>query len=308
MSRHAGKVFATLIAIGVAPQLAAYGWVSCCCPLPCPPCVVVRTCEPAPPGCTTDMRAARPLPPKPTLPAPQPETPPPAPERPTFAPRTAEQPTPAIEPALQAPQQPGGVEAPAEETPEPPTTPIEETPTPPAPTQTPSTEDLFDGSGGTPLPTAPSSTLGPPTLSTTPGASTPPVTPAALPSGSAPTPAPETPAEATPPQQTAPPNTKPDADDLFDISRVRRVLEEPGGWSSEQLRSWSDTSGTYRCDAHMVAVSPDGIVLDRADGVTVRVAYGALSVADLQFVHRQIEARQKQLAADGAAFAAAQTR
>jgi hypothetical protein len=216
---------------------------------------------------------------------------------------SAGEPDPSIESAPTTPNEPL-VEPPAEglqpglETPEVPQAPPEPGPESPA-------EGLFDGSSTTLGPG--SSTLDAPGV-VDPVDGAPRYTPAALPPApreTAPSTAPETPTDATP---EAPEVAPPNAEDLFDVSRARRVLQEPGSWASELPRRWRDASGKFQCDACIAAVSPDGVVLHLADGATVRVPYGALSVSDLKFVRRQIEARQTQLALDGASFAALEAR
>jgi hypothetical protein len=87
----------------------------------------------------------------------------------------------------------------------------------------------------------------------------------------------------------------------------QRVLSEPGGLQSKSSRTWSDAAGRHSCVARLTAVSPSGVVLHRTDGAEARVAFSALSDADLHFVQRQIRARQMQLGAANATFAAAAT-
>jgi hypothetical protein len=100
-----------------------------------------------------------------------------------------------------------------------------------------------------------------------------------------------------------PPIATPEEPDIFDQgSRSRRVLEEPGGLASDSLRTWTDATGRHSCVARLAGVFRDGVVLSRAVGGDVRVAYRALSNADLQFVQRQIQARQATLHAADAAL------
>jgi hypothetical protein len=127
-----------------------------------------------------------------------------------------------------------------------------------------------------------------------------------------PTSAPEsTPAESTTPTEpAAPPTTtpatpeEPEETDIFDLGESRRVLDEPGGLSSGRARIWHDAAGKHACEAQLAAVSADGVVLARADGKQAEVSFTSLSDADLQFVRRQVHARQLQIAAENAAIAA----
>jgi hypothetical protein len=143
----------------------------------------------------------------------------------------------------------------------------------------------------------------------------PPATPAATP---AETPSEEAtaPADTTPPADTTSPGesqpeptpTEPtpnesEETDIFDLGQSTRVLDEPGGLSSTSSRQWNDAAGQYSCNARLVSISVDGVVLDRADGGEARVAFPSLSATDLQFVRRQIHARQLQLTAENAAIA-----
>jgi hypothetical protein len=110
------------------------------------------------------------------------------------------------------------------------------------------------------------------------------------------------PAGATPPSAT--PASPPAGEDIFDVGDAGGVLNQPGGWSSDLSRQWTDASGRHSCAARLTAVSPLGVVLAPAAGGEVRVPFRALSVADLQFVRQQIQARRAQLAAAGASIAA----
>lgn len=138
----------------------------------------------------------------------------------------------------------------------------------------------------------------------------PPATPAPPPGGTTTPAGAASPAEVIPPTETQPEPTptepapnESEEPDIFDLGQSTRVLDEPGGLSSAFERQWNDAAGQHSCSARLVNISADGIVLNRADGGEARVAFSSLSATDLQFVRRQIHARQLQLAAENAAIA-----
>jgi len=84
-------------------------------------------------------------------------------------------------------------------------------------------------------------------------------------------------------------------EDLFSSQKQVPVLGEPGGLASEQLRLWSDNTGRFGCQARLLRVTTQEVVLQKASGKEKQVALSRLSSADLQFVHRQVIAQRRQL-------------
>lgn len=323
--RRAAIVFlAVWVGVGPGTLSWALGRSRWCCPPPCVPCPPVECCVPAPGSCEGIAPSAKPTPaePEPVVSTPAVDSPPlvarpeqPAAFAPPEAPATAASATGESEIEPLAPPPAAAERAPA--------TPVDEQP-PPAPLITESEPSRY---GATPAADSPSFTqpsdtafpaAGPtttPAADTTPGAEAesmfdaPPnnryAPPTATPSETT------TPAEAAPPVETQPEPmptepapAEPEEEDIFDLGQSRRVLDEPGGLSSQSVRQWNDAAGQHSCEARLAAVSADGVVLDRADGGEAQVAFQSLSEADLQFVRRQIHARQLQLAAENAAIAA----
>jgi hypothetical protein len=219
-----------------------------------------------PPVIATPTPAETPLQPAPT------ETP--YNEEPTVAAPPAAEPTaepaePAYDPVAEMFQTPAPAAAP--------------TPTPAAPT----TEQPAAEVPAQPTFVAPTT---PSEVTPAPAATEPPVT--TPPAG---TPAPDATPE-TPPQE---PSSPPAAGDLFDLGSTLRTLDEKGGWASDAMRTWTDTTGKFACTARLVAASGETVTLVRADGREVQVPYHNLSRGDLAFVHRQIIARRAAFAAEG---------
>jgi hypothetical protein len=177
---------------------------------------------------------------------------------------TVEPTPPAVEPEPPADQPVTPTEEPATPT-EPPAAPVEQPTTP--------VEDIF-GAAAEPAASEPAATD-----------TTPPAEPA--------------PAEAAPATEPAaqPPAEAPKASDIFDsLGASSNALGEPSSGASTDVRTWNDAAGIHACEARLTEITAEEVVLVRADGGTVRVPYRQLSVADLRFVRRQIEARRTQLA------------
>jgi hypothetical protein len=314
MNRIIAIVIAVLLSVG--PTNIAAAWQSSCgCNSPCEACPPPAPAVPAACGCgdaparldehvtpkpESDAEPVAPLPeptpaaeapalqPVPVAPVAKPELPPTTTQpsaTPTEEPSTppaVEPSTPLVEPAPPADQPITPTEEPA--------TPVEQ---PAAPVQQPTTpvEDIF---GGTTEPATSEPTASEPT-------------PAEEPETKTPTDA--TPAEA-PPADTPdepPPAEAPEANDLFDsFGAAPNTLGEPGGWASTETRIWNDAAGRHACEARLTGVTAEEVVLARVDGDTVRVPYRQLSVDDLRFVRRQIEARRAELGQQSETIVASQ--
>jgi hypothetical protein len=310
MKRLIAFVLAFVMAIGPVglARAARYSNACCCPPLTCPPpicptpSVQPSCCEWVVEGCASEVTSQSiPVVPEVTMPA---TAPTPAIEPTTsIVPTSAPELTPApeiVEPLPSVTPIPTPQPEPETNFDAPPTTitppPTASTPTPSAPTTQPETT-------ASPTPAVPEPTPAAPTPETTPpvddifGDAIPLTTPAPTPATPAAETTPTQPAPAPAPAAMPADGKAPEAEDLFNSGASLRALDEPGGWSSEQTRLWNDAGGLHTCEARLTGATAREVVLDRADGESVRVPYEALSDADLQFVRRQIDARRAQLAA-----------
>lgn len=85
-------------------------------------------------------------------------------------------------------------------------------------------------------------------------------------------------------------------DDFFSDARQPAVLSTPGGLDSNSHRQWTDNTGKYHCEARLVSVTRQEIVLSKADGQLKTVSLRRLSDEDLKFVHGQVVAKREVLA------------
>ena len=168
--------------------------------------------------------------------------------------------TPAEKPAVPA-------ETPAETPAAPDATPAE---TPAAAPATPpaATDDLFGAPAATPAET--------------------PATPAETPAAPEAKPA-EAPA-ATPAGEEKKDEKKKDDTDIFGASPT--VLREAGGLASNEMREWTDNTGSFSCQARLVRFLDGQVRLLKDNGRTTTVSLARLSVRDLEFVERQASAQQ----------------
>jgi hypothetical protein len=79
-------------------------------------------------------------------------------------------------------------------------------------------------------------------------------------------------------------------DDLFGAAQP--VLEQPGGFSSVEMRTWIDNTGLYRTRGRLVTVTDGAVKLMKSNGRVSTVALGRLSPADVSFVNRQAAAQR----------------
>ena len=94
-------------------------------------------------------------------------------------------------------------------------------------------------------------------------------------------PAEETPAEDTPPD-----------DELF--GPFGRILREPGGLASSELRQWVDNTGRYSCNGRLIRVLDGQVRILKDNDHTTTVPFYRLSGHDLEFVNRQAAAERDQ--------------
>lgn len=99
--------------------------------------------------------------------------------------------------------------------------------------------------------------------------------------------------------------------ELFDGKTFDRVPSPESSseseWDGQRLRQWRHVRGGRTWTARLAGVRATEVVLvDRGDE-TLTLSYEELSDGDLRFLRGQIEARQRQRAADSGTLAAAQT-
>lgn len=83
-------------------------------------------------------------------------------------------------------------------------------------------------------------------------------------------------------------------DDLF--GSAPSVLHEAGGLASEEMREWTDNTGTFSCRGRMVQFTNGHVRLMKDNGHTATVPLARLSTPDLEFVNRQASAQRAELA------------
>jgi len=117
------------------------------------------------------------------------------------------------------------------------------------------------------------------------------------------------PTDQQPPAESAPAESEPasgedgpaddaeaDAPEAEELFTPTGALREPGGWSSNAARAWTDAGGRELHSARLSGANAEQVTLVDGDGVTHTVRYAELSDGDLRFLRRQIEARRALLA------------
>ncbi len=89
-------------------------------------------------------------------------------------------------------------------------------------------------------------------------------------------------------------------DDLFGQVVPPAELSTPGGLLSNLTRQWTDDTAKYQCEARLVHVMKDKVVLANARGSELAVSLARLSDDDLKFVHQQVVAKRALLASQAA--------
>ncbi|NOZ39741.1 MAG: hypothetical protein GXP24_05890 [Planctomycetes bacterium] len=82
----------------------------------------------------------------------------------------------------------------------------------------------------------------------------------------------------------------PFAEDSTSLEDRTFLLQSAGGLRSEQDRTWTDDSATFRCEARLVRVTAKNVVLRQSTGAKLVVPLKRLGNDDLLFVHQQITA------------------
>lgn len=113
----------------------------------------------------------------------------------------------------------------------------------------------------------------------------------------------EEPAEESAPEEAEEPaesdDSEDDFDDLFGSDSIPAKLRIAGGLHSTQTRHWTDNTARYHCEARLVSLDTDAIVIEKANGSMKRVPLRRLSKSDVQFVRGQDVAQQEMLAKQG---------
>lgn len=88
----------------------------------------------------------------------------------------------------------------------------------------------------------------------------------------------------------------PSLDDLFGDFHPEPVLNQPGGLASHDVRQWTDNTSQYRCQARLLQVTSQKVLLMKDNGKRIAVSFSRLSDKDLGFVKRQATAHRDLLA------------
>jgi hypothetical protein len=73
------------------------------------------------------------------------------------------------------------------------------------------------------------------------------------------------------------------------------VLHEAGGLASNEMRLWTDNTGSFTCQARLVRFSDGHVRLLKDNGHTTTVPLARLSTGDLEFVNRQASAQRAEI-------------
>ncbi len=105
------------------------------------------------------------------------------------------------------------------------------------------------------------------------------------------------------PEEAEEPDTpeSPSLDDLFGEADNPGRLRERGGLESPSMRRWTDNTARFSCEACLMRVTPQSVVLMKRSGKTSAVRLARLSDEDIRFVHQQVVAKRMQLAHRAAA-------
>lgn len=80
---------------------------------------------------------------------------------------------------------------------------------------------------------------------------------------------------------------------LRNIEKHLVLLSSPGGFNSDHYRTWTDNTESFRCDAKLLRVTAEHVVLIRSTGQRAEVSFSRLSDADLEFVKQQLIAKRQ---------------
>jgi hypothetical protein len=73
------------------------------------------------------------------------------------------------------------------------------------------------------------------------------------------------------------------------------VLHEAGGLASNEMRQWTDNTGSFSCRGRLVRFYEGQVRLLKENGRTTTVPLARLSTGDLEFVNRQASAQQAEV-------------
>ena len=82
-------------------------------------------------------------------------------------------------------------------------------------------------------------------------------------------------------------------DPLF--GSAQSVLHEAGGLASDEMRQWTDNTGSFSCRGRLVRFYEGQVRLLKENGRTTTVPLPRLSTGDLEFVNRQASAQQAEV-------------
>jgi hypothetical protein len=73
------------------------------------------------------------------------------------------------------------------------------------------------------------------------------------------------------------------------------ILHEAGGLASNEMRLWTDNTGSFTCHGRMIRFADGNVRLLKDNGHTTTVPLARLSTGDLEFVNRQASAQQAEV-------------
>ena len=73
------------------------------------------------------------------------------------------------------------------------------------------------------------------------------------------------------------------------------MLREAGGLASDEMRVWTDNTGSFSCHARLVRFLDGRVRLLKDNGRTTTVPLARLSTRDLEFVNRQASAEKAEV-------------
>ena len=76
---------------------------------------------------------------------------------------------------------------------------------------------------------------------------------------------------------------------------MQNILHEAGGLASDEMRTWTDNTGTFSCRGRLVRFQEGNVRLLKDNGRTTTVPLARLSTGDLEFVNRQASAQQAEV-------------
>lgn len=91
-------------------------------------------------------------------------------------------------------------------------------------------------------------------------------------------------------------STPPGQFDPFSREDIPSRVRGSRGIASSEPHLWTDSSARFFCQAHIVSLTAECVILEKAPGVRIAVPFSRLSDADLNFVKEHVQALRTMLA------------